>query len=186
MIYLFISLFKKSWNTPLATRLIKFNPLQYNITKHVLGGNLSRWKESAIVQRSITLTLHDCWIFRKERKNVHRMAVYCMAQTRSQYGWHCIVGTIHWIKRSQKDLSGQFLSGRNTSFKRATYFFFFIRIKHLCTNEQITTNTTNIYNSPPARNYKVISPEVLDYVERKKQKQDVFCRELRLLRKRLK
>ena len=50
-------------------------------------------------------------------------------------------------------------------------FFFFIRIKHMCTYEQLLqTLQTYIIVLPPARNYKVISPEVLDYVERKRNK----------------
>ena len=71
-----------------------------------------------------------------------------------------------------------------------TNFFFFIRIKHMCTYEQLhQTLQTYIIVPPPARNYKVISPEVLDYVEKKKKKEKetrFFWRELRLLGRKLK
>ena len=61
-------------------------------------------------------------------------------------------------------------------------------LKHMCTNEQLhQTLQTYIIVTPPARNYKVISPEVLDYVERKrKRNKDFFWRELKLLRRKLK
>ena len=53
--------------------------------------------------------------------------------------------------------------------------FFFIRIKHMCTNEQLLqTLQTYIIVPPPARNCKVISPEVLDYLERKRKKTRCF------------
>ena len=59
---------------------------------------------------------------------------------------------------------------------RDCIFFFFIRIKHICTYEQLhQTLQTYIIVPPPARNYKVISPEeVLDYVERKRKKETGF------------
>ena len=45
----------------------------------------------------------------------------------------------------------------------------------MCTYEQLQqTLQTYIIVPPPARNYKVISPEVLDYVERKEKETRCF------------